>query len=108
MIKLTIVDPHCRPPRTTTSAPLHVSRTVGACLALALAAGLGGCATHPAGDKAMAANDPQCVRDTGTRIQDPGRKCLSVPGSAYTQRDLESTGEIDTGAALKKLDPRLQ
>jgi hypothetical protein len=83
------------------------SIAIRASLALALAAGLGACASHPASDK-VAANDPQCIRDTGTRIQDPGRKCLSQPGSSYTQKDIESTGEIDTGAALKKLDPRLQ
>jgi hypothetical protein len=56
---------------------------IGASLAVALAAA--GCATHPAGVKAVAANDPQCIRDTGTRIQDPDRKCLSQPGSSYSQ-----------------------
>jgi len=84
------------------------SIAIRASLALAVAAGLGACASHPAGDKVVAANDPHCIRDTGTRIHDPDRKCANQPGSAYTQKDIESTGEIDTGAALKKLDPRLQ
>jgi len=84
------------------------STFIGAGLAAALAAGLGGCATPPAAGKALAVNDAQCIRDTGTRIQDPQHKCLDRPGSSYTQRDIQSTGEIDTGAALKKLDPRLQ
>lgn len=84
------------------------STVIGACLAAALAAGLGGCATHPASGKAVAANDRQCVKDTGTRIQDPNRKCVGQPGSSYTQEDIQSTGEIDTGAALRKLDPRVQ
>ncbi len=81
------------------------STVIGACLAVALATG---CATRPAADKAVAANDRQCIRDTGTRIQDPDRKCVDQPGSAYTQRDIQSTGEIDTAAALKRLDPRIQ
>jgi hypothetical protein len=81
---------------------------IGASLAVALAVGLGGCATHPAGVQAVAANDPQCIRDTGTRIRDPEHKCLDKPGSSYTQKDIQSTGEIDTGSALKRLDPRVQ
>ncbi len=82
------------------------SRLMGACLALALAAGVGGCATTPH-PKTVAANDPQCVRDTGTRIRDPERQCLDQPGASYSQQDIQSTGEIDTGSALKKLDPRV-
>jgi hypothetical protein len=84
------------------------STVIGACLAVALAAGSSACATHPAGEKAVAANDPQCIKDTGTRIQDPAHKCLNQPGSSYTQRDIQNTGEIDTGSALKRLDPRVQ
>lgn len=84
------------------------STLIAAGLAVALASGLGGCATHPAADKALAANDAQCIRDTGTHIRDPQGKCLDRPGTSYSQRDIQSTGEIDTGAALKKLDPRLQ
>jgi hypothetical protein len=86
-------------------------RVRGACLSLlgavGLALALGGCASHP-GTRTAAANDPQCIRDTGTRIQDPDHPCLNRPGAAYTQRDIQSTGEIDPGAALKKLDPRVQ
>lgn len=102
----TVVDRHSHPPRPTTSA--RWPGMVAACLALGLAAGLGACATHPGGDKALAANDRQCVKDTGTRIQDPHRKCVGLPGASYTQRDIQETGEIQTGEALKKLDPRFQ
>ncbi len=87
---------------------MQKSTFIAACLALGLAAGLGGCATRPASDRALAANDPQCVKDTGTHIQDPNRKCVGQPGASYTQRDIQNTGEIQTGEALKKLDPRFQ
>ncbi len=87
---------------------MQKSILIGTGLALGLAAGLGGCATQAPTAKATAANHPACVQDTGTRIQDPSRKCVDQPGAAYTQRDIQQTGEINTGAALKKLDPRLQ
>ena len=77
---------------------------IGACLATLLA----GCATHAPGDQRVAANNPDCVRSTGTRIEDANRKCVDAPGSSYTQQDLQRTGEIDMGAALKKMDPRFQ
>ena len=79
------------------------STLVGACLAALLA----GCATHAPSDKLAAANNPDCIKDTGTRIEDANRKCVGVPGSSYTQQDLQRTGETDAGSALKKLDPRL-
>ncbi len=76
---------------------------IGACLAVLL----GGCATHTPSEQRVAANNPECIKSTGTRIEDANPKCVSVPGSSYTQEDLQHTGEIDMGAALKKLDPRL-
>ncbi len=84
------------------------STLVGAFLAAVLAAGLGGCATH-AGDK-VAANAPNtgCVKDTGTLIKDPNRPCVGAPGSSYTQQDIQNTGEINAGDALRRLDPRVQ
>ena len=75
---------------------------IGACLAALLA----GCATHAPGDQRVVANNPDCVQSTGTRIEDASGKCVNVPGSSYTQQDLQRTGEIDTGAALRKMDPR--
>jgi len=78
------------------------------CLAAAL--GLGACATQPAPVSAQTAQNtpqtPDCVRDTGTRIPQPEGTCRNVPGSSYTQEDLQRTGEIDTGRALQKMDPR--
>ena len=87
---------------------MRKSILIGACLALGLTAGLGGCATQASSATTVAANNPACVQDTGTRIQDPNRKCVNQPGAAYTQRDIQQTGEIDSAEALKKLDPRLQ
>ncbi len=84
---------------------------VGACLAGSVLAGLGGCATQRGAPNAQtAANAPadvDCVKQTGTHIKDPDRKCVSLPGSSYTQQDLETTGQSNVGAALRQLDPRL-
>jgi len=90
---------------------LNVSR-VAAAIAVALAAsGLGGCATHPTPAHEQTAQstpqNPECVQDTGTRIQQPEGTCRNVPGSSYTQTDIQRTGELDTAKALQKLDPRL-
>jgi hypothetical protein len=81
-------------------------------LTASLVVGLGGCASKPAQtDKAVAATSvsPDCIRDTGTRITERDhRTCLNVPGSSYTQDDLNSTGQTNTAAALRQLDPRLR
>ncbi len=81
---------------------------MGAVVTLSLAAGLAGCASNAThADKALAAN-PDCVRGTGSRIKDPDQKCANVPGSSYTQEDLERTGQTNVGAALKQIDPRVR
>jgi hypothetical protein len=56
--------------------------------------------------KVKAKATPPCPT-TGTHIQPkPGQPCPAVgPTRSYDQKDLESTGEPDVGAALKKLDP---
>jgi hypothetical protein len=42
----------------------------------------------------------------GTRIRQKAPNCASTaPMRSYGQQDLEKTGEIDLGQALKKLDP---
>ena len=69
------------------------STLIGACLAVLL----GGCATHTPSEQRVAANNPECIKSTGTRIEDANRQCVGVPGSTYTQEDLQRTGEIDAG-----------
>jgi len=79
------------------------------CLAAA-ALGLGACATHSVPASARTAQntpgDPNCVQHTGTRFQQPDGTCRNVPGSSYTQEDIQRTGELDTARALQKLDTR--
>jgi hypothetical protein len=77
-----------------------------------------GCATthttadsSTAGQKAdkmaAAAATDHCVKDTGSYIKRPDRHC-DRPGTSYSQQELEDTGRISTGEALKQLDPRIQ
>jgi hypothetical protein len=82
------------------------SFAVGACL-LVLAA----CAGAPSKpDQATAANvkpPAGCVGQTATLIplKDP-RSCAGF-GSSYTRDDLDRTGQIDLGPALRMLDPSI-
>lgn len=58
-----------------------------------------------------------CVQETGSRIprvrqtsSDTLRSvdCVtSSPGRSYSRNDIESTGEVDIGQALRKLDPSI-
>ena len=75
-------------------------------LALALAA----CAGAPPRDTtksaaAAAATVPAgCVGETGSRI--PQDACAGI-GRSYTQEEIQRTGAVDTGQALRLLDPAL-
>ena len=55
--------------------------------------------------------DHNCMRYTGTRIlprNKPARECIPRHGSVYTREDLDRTGEVDIGQALRKLDTSIR
>ncbi|HSM10372.1 MAG TPA: hypothetical protein VK827_02220 [Lysobacter sp.] len=55
--------------------------------------------------------DRNCLRHTGTRIvarDKSARPCVARHGSVYTREDLERTGEVDIGQALRKLDTSIR
>ena len=55
--------------------------------------------------------DRNCLRQTGTRIiprDKSGKPCISQHGSVYTREDLDRTGEIDMGRALRRLDTSIR
>jgi hypothetical protein len=53
-------------------------------------------------------HDPNCLRHTGSRLQPRGKDgCIGGAGRSYSRDDLDRTGEVDVGEALRKLDPRL-
>ena len=55
--------------------------------------------------------DRNCMRYTGTRIlprNKPARECIPRHGSVYTREDLDRTGEVDIGQALRKLDTSIR
>ncbi|HYL02739.1 MAG TPA: hypothetical protein VEU54_04915 [Steroidobacteraceae bacterium] len=80
------------------------SLAIGMSLALALAA----CAsTPPAPAKTTAKAVPLgCVASTATRIPVKDGQCAGF-GSVYTQEDLNRTGQVLPGSALRMLDPAL-
>lgn len=51
--------------------------------------------------------DPTCLSQTGSRIQSRGNDACAGHGRSYSRDDLDRTGEVDVGQALRKLDPRL-
>jgi hypothetical protein len=50
-------------------------------------------------------NPRNCLRSTGTRIVLRQKQCLTSPGRVYTQDDIQRTGAITPGGALRLLDP---
>lgn len=50
--------------------------------------------------------DRHCLRETGTRIRLRGerRACAPFAGRVWTRDDLQRTGQVDIGTALRMLD----
>lgn len=73
-----------------------------ALMSMALAA----CASTPPAQVAEKPDvDRNCVRQTGSRIEKPEER-LCQPGHVYTREDLERSGGISTGDALKRIGVR--
>lgn len=63
-------------------------------------------------ESAPARNDsdsrqPNCMRDTGTRIKSKKRDCLGVAGRSYSAEELRQTGETNPLDALRRMDPSI-
>ena len=71
------------------------------CLFLAL----GGCATEPRTETAEDSTQAtrHCIRDTGTRVEVPEGRCVNAPGRVYTNEDLERSGGMSVGDALRRI-----
>ncbi len=88
-------------------------------LGVLVAAATFGCATAPkpttadarttstSTDKAAAVPE-HCVKDTGSYIKRTDRQCANVPGTSYSQQEIQDTGQLSTDDALRQLDPRIQ
>jgi Tfp pilus assembly protein FimV len=78
-------------------------------MVIAAAATLFGCATTADNTKpkptvaAATATDPSCLTDTGSRISGTA-KCRGY-GRAYSNQDIERTGQTSAADALALLDP---
>lgn len=55
------------------------------------------------------ASDRNCLKETGSRLapraDSKGRKCVNATGRAYNRDDIDRTGAVDLGDAIRKLDP---
>jgi hypothetical protein len=64
------------------------------------------CSTTARPQPATAAARP-CPLESGSRIPTEPGKCSSTPGRAYSQADVERTGQTNVGDALQMLDPSI-
>jgi outer membrane cobalamin receptor len=48
-----------------------------------------------------------CVVSSASRIPERSDQCSVTPGRAYTQQDIERTGQTNVGDALQMLDPSI-
>jgi hypothetical protein len=55
-------------------------------------------------DERAARKAPKCLGVTATRIRRPNDPCQS-PGRRFSADDINGTGEVDLGEALRRLDP---
>lgn len=68
---------------------------------------LGGCASSTTKPLASAAaNNPNCLTSTGSRIPVTGTDC-SATGRSYSNQDLQRTGATSVAGALPLMDPSL-
>lgn len=76
-------------------------------LACIVTAALAGCASAPAAPaKAAGRNDPQCLRETGSRIPPRPGHCVAATGRSYDQEEIRQTGAATLGEAVRRLHPR--
>lgn len=57
----------------------------------------------PAASAAVAAN-PACLTQTGSRIPGDSTNCMAF-GRSYSSSDIDTTGKVNVGDALRVLDP---
>jgi hypothetical protein len=70
-----------------------------------------GCATTAETAKSKPAfaavtKDPTCLTETGSRIASSPKRCRGI-GRAYTNEDLQRTGQTNAADALAQLDPSI-
>lgn len=67
-------------------------------------------AEQKAAQKAGQKVDKDCEVSTASRIHRSKTDCPKdmQPTRSYSKQELESTGQIDTGEALRRLDPRFR
>ena len=50
---------------------------------------------------------PNCIRDSGTRIKPRNGECVGIAGRSYSNDDLQRNGAINAGDALRRIDPMI-
>ena len=64
--------------------------------------------SKPVDKTVAAANNLHCVKDTGSYIKRPDQQCANVPGTSYSNQEIQDTGRLSTEDALRELDPRVR
>jgi len=91
-----------------------ISRYLAAIAAAMLFAGVASAAqgevvgSSPSSGTVATPVDPhQCLRETGSRIPPKDGACINAPGQVYDKREIDSTGAVTAGDALRNLSPSL-
>ncbi|HEY1077583.1 MAG TPA: hypothetical protein VGE51_12900, partial [Fontimonas sp.] len=59
-----------------------------------------------AAEQAPPASDSNCLRETGSRIKrDADQPCIGAAGQVITRDELDRTGAVTTGDALRRASP---
>lgn len=82
-------------------------------LSLALLGALGACASQPAAvpvpvpvpQVVQKPQQPNCLRETGSRLPPGEGRCLPVAGRVLLNEDLQRTGAVSAGEAVRRLIP---
>jgi hypothetical protein len=61
--------------------------------------------SKPASESARTALPLTCLHDTGTRIKLRPNECSLSAGRSYSKTDIDRTGKVTAGGALRLLDP---
>ena len=80
---------------------LRIAPAVAAALIVAACASAPN--VKPTASAAVATN-PACLTQTGSRISGDSTNCTAF-GRSYSSSDLDTTGKVDVGDALRVLDP---
>jgi hypothetical protein len=88
------------------TAYLRAANTIAALLSLSACAARTADVSPSVGAPGSLAQNPACLHQTGSRIAAANANC-SAWGRSYSSDDIERTGSVTAGEALRLMDPSI-